>query len=67
MRSQPKLTYGVANEHGELPLFRFGFDKKDWVNIGEMSGPYLELVDLISVRFKIKVNHLLVNLFPQRA
>ena len=61
--SQPKLTYGIENDLGELPLFRFGFDKKDWDKISPMPAPYLEVCELIGQKFGVQVTHCLANYF----
>jgi hypothetical protein len=61
--SQPKLAYGCVNSDGELPLFRFGFDKKDWDKIQPMPAAYQKVCEVISQQFGVQVTHCLANYF----
>ena len=63
-KSQPKLAYGMQNDAGEFPLFRFGFDKTDWDKITPMPEPYMLVCRRIEEEFGAKVTHCLVNYFP---
>ena len=61
--TQPKLAYGIVNEAGEMPLFRFGFDKQDWCKILSMPDCYMKVCQLIYEEFGVEVNHCLANYF----
>ena len=63
MKSQPKVTYGVANENGEMPLFRWGFDKQDWTAINPMPVEFMPIVIKIEKLFGVRTNHCLANHF----
>jgi hypothetical protein len=63
IKSQPKLTYGIANESGEYPLFRWGFDKCDWANIQAMPPQFLSIIDDIDKKFGVRTTHCLANYY----
>ena len=65
MKSQPKLIYGIANDKGELPLFRLAnLDKKDYTQILPMPEIFKTVAGMIKKRFGTEVNHCLANYMP---